>query len=218
MTQKFVYKYVIALAVLILAFVVPLIWIFRVELYEVLRLARLEAEELGKINPIALIAAIGILPALGVPASLFYIIGSIAYGVVWGLVFSGIGVAINISLCYWIANSFLRKWILVFLHKRGHKLINIPQSEARTTIIAIRLMPGIPLSAQNYILGVAGISFKQYFIYSWPTQMFWAVFFILAANTVIHQTTESVILIILGLLTVGLLIKVFRGLADDKKS
>lgn len=216
--MKSLYKYVGLLAVLILVIVLPLAWLFRIELLALLDMARQQAEILGKINPVFLIAAIGILPAIGFPAALFYIVGSVAYGVVWGLVFSGIGVAINISLCYWISNSFLRKWILLFLHKRGHKLLAIPPSEARATIIAVRLMPGIPLSAQNYILGIAGVNFKQYFIYSWPTQMFWAVFFVLAANTVIHRTTESIILVVIGLISLALFIKIFRGMAGNKKS
>lgn len=216
--MKSFYKYILVFAVLILLFVVPLIWIFRVELLALLNTLRQKAEVLGKINPVFLIAALGILPAVGVPASIFYIVGSIAYGVVLGLVFSGIGVAINISLCYWIANSFLRKWILLFLHKRGHKLLTIAPSEARATIIAVRLMPGVPLSAQNYVLGVAGINFKQYFIYSWPSQMVWAVFFVLVANSAIHQTAESIILVAFGLLAIGLFIKVFRSISGKKKS
>ncbi|OAI50111.1 hypothetical protein AYO37_00470 [Opitutia bacterium SCGC AG-212-L18] len=210
------YKYIIALAILILAIIIPLIWVFRLELLTLLELAKTQAAILGKIHPIYLIAGIGILPAFGIPAAIFYVAGSIAYGVEWGLIYSGIGVAINISFAYWIANSFLRKWILAFLNKQGHKPLTIPKSEIKATIIAIRLMPGLPLCAQNYILGVSGVPFKAYFILSWPTQMFWAVFFILAANTVIKQTTESIILVVLGILVLLLLIKVFRGIAEKK--
>lgn len=216
--MKIFYKYVIVLAVLLLMIGAPLVWLFRVELTELLQLARHQAEELGKINPIVLIAAIAILPAVGFPVSIFYIIGSIAYGVVWGLVYSGIGVALNISLCYWIANSFFRKWIVSYIGKRGHKAFGVPKAQQRSTVIAVRLMPGIPLSVHNYILGVAAIPFKKYLIYSWPIEMFWAVFFILAANTAIKQTTESVILVLLGVLAVGLLIRVFRSIAKEKES
>lgn len=215
--MKSLFKYAILIAIIILVILAPLVWVFRVELLALLQTLRIKTEVLSKINPTFLVLSLAILPAVGVPASIFYIIGSIAYGVTWGLIYSGIGVAINISLCYWIANSFLRKWIMLFLHKKGHKLITIPPKEARATIIAIRLMPGLPLSAQNYILGLAGLNFKPYFIYSWPTQMFWAIFFSLAANSVIQQTAESVILVIVGLIALGFLIKVFRGMANEKK-
>lgn len=215
--MKIWYKFIIALAILIIAVVAPFLWIFRYEVLGLLQEAREQAQNLGKINPVYLVAAIAILPTVGVPAAIFYIAGSIAYGVVWGLVYSGIGVAINISLTYWLCNSFLRKWICAFLTKRGHKLLTIPHSEVRAAIIAIRLMPGLPLSAQNYILGVSGVPFKPYFLLSWPSQMFWAIFFIFTANTVIHQTLESIILVFLGFLVMFLLVKVLRGIAANEK-
>lgn len=216
--MKFLYKFIILLAILVLVVVIPLLWVFRSELLHLLHTLRLQAEALGKIHPIFLIGALAILPALGFPAAIFFVIGSIAYGIVWGLVFSAIGVAINISLCYWIANSFLRKWILHILHRRGHKLITIPPSEARATIIAVRLMPGVPLFAQNYILGVAGVNFIQYFVFSLLIEILWAVFYILAANTAVHHSTKSLILAILGLLSLALFFKVFRHMAAKKKS
>jgi len=210
------YKYLIALIILVLIILAPLIWIYRREIIEILVLARTKAEELGRINPIFLVLAIAILPTVGLPVSFLYIIGGFAYGLTLGVIYSVIGVMINTSLCYWLANSFMKEWIIKLLHKRGHKLIRIPAKDYTITIFAVRLMPGLPLAAQSYLLGLAGMPFMRYSLITLPVEIFWATFFILPTRTVVGESTQSIILVCVGVIVLVLLIKIIRHILKSK--
>lgn len=210
-------KYFIALIVLILLILAPLMWVHRKEIIEILVLARTKAEELGRINPIYLILAIAILPTFGIPVSFLYIVAGLAYGFILGLLYSIIGVTINTSLCYWLANSFMKEWIIQLLHKRGHKLIQIPPKEYTTMTLAVRLMPGIPLAAQSYLLGLAGVPFIRYALLTLPVEIFWATFFILPTKTFVAQKTQSFILVGVGIIVLCLIIKIVRDILKKNK-
>lgn len=211
------YKYFIALIILILLILAPIMWVYRIEIFEVLQQARMKAEELGRLNPLFLITAIAILPTVGIPVSFLYILGGIAYGFFWGVVYALIGVTINTSLCYWLANSFMKEWIIKMLHKRGHKLIQIPPKDYTMTIFAVRFMPGIPLAAQSYVLGLAGVPFIRYALVTFLAEIFWAIFFILPTKTLVGSTTQSLILVGIGILVLVLLIKIFRDIIKKNK-
>lgn len=204
------YKLFIALFLVVIIILAPLIWVFRKEIFEILIYFRTKAEELGRINPIFLILAIAILPTFGIPVSFLYIVGGFAYGLTLGVIYSVIGVMINISLCYWLANSFMKEWIIKLLHKRGHKLIKIPPKDYNIMTLAIRLMPALPLAGQSYVLGLAGVPFIRYALITFPVEIFWATFFILPTQTFVGESTQSIILICIGVVVLVLLIKVIR--------
>lgn len=211
------YKYLIALIILVLLILAPIMWVYRAEIFEVLRQARLKAEELGRLNPLYLILAIAILPTIGIPVSFLYILGGFAYGFYWGVLYSIIGVTINTTLCYWLANSFMKGWIIKMLHKRGHKLIQIPPKDYNMTIFAVRLMPGLPLAAQSYVLGLAGVPFIRYALITLPVEIFWATFFILPTKTFVGHSTQSLILVCVGVVVLVLLVKVVRDIIKKHK-
>lgn len=211
------YKYFTALVILVLLILAPTIWVYRKEIIEFLIMARSKAEELGRLNPIYLILAISILPTIGIPVSFLYIIGGFAYGFTLGVVYSVIGVTINTSICYWLSNSYLKEWIIKLLHKKGHKLIQIPPKDYSITILAIRLMPGVPLAAQSYLLGLAGVPFIRYALITLPVEIFWAIFFILPTKTLVKSTTQSFILVGIGVVVLFLIIKVVRDILKRHK-
>lgn len=210
-------KHIFLFASIVLIGLAAILWPLRHEVFAIFQNIQSHAEELGKLNPVFLIAAIAILPAIGIPVSPFYMLGGIVYGIGWGLTYSGIGVAINISLCYWITNSYLRNWIFDFIKRRGHEPLEIPPSERSAIIVAIRLMPGLPFSAQNYILGLAGIPFMHYFLLSWPTQMVWGVIFVLIGAAIIEGSTASLVMIVCGIIVLFLLIKILRNMTAKTK-
>ena len=116
--------------------------------------------------------AIFILPIFFLPVTPIYFLASARtdeYSYSTVLVVCLIGVTANIVATYFMARrfgNFLRK----VLSKRGVKVPTIQPSEHYEFIFLMRMLPGNPLSVQNYGLGLADVSFFKYMVVSLPIQ------------------------------------------------
>jgi uncharacterized membrane protein YdjX (TVP38/TMEM64 family) len=91
-------------------------------------------------------------PLIGVPVAPLYI----AAGGVWGasaLFWVATGVIVDLILAYKISR-WLRPMIMKKLAK--YQLPSVAELGEWTLVLVTRFTPGLPLSAQNYLLGVAG--------------------------------------------------------------
>ena len=112
--------------------------------------------------------AIAVLFALPVPCSPFFIAAGIAYGWKLSLVVTAIGLFLNLTLCYWISAKGFRKGVVWALNKMGFQFPELPSGQHRTFVLLVRLTPGLPLVAQNYILGLSNVPYRTYISISWP--------------------------------------------------
>ena len=116
--------------------------------------------------------AIAILPIVFLPVTPVYIVASArcadeSYLTV--LLYCWLGAAINIAVSYFIARRFgdvLRRR----LERRSIHIPVIPDYEQYEFILLLRLIPGNPLTVQNYVLGGANVDFSKYIIASIPIQ------------------------------------------------
>lgn len=132
-------------------------------------------------RPLALIAALAILPGLGAPVSPLLIFFGIVIGPLYGLPAACvIGVAAQ-SLCtawaYFLASGPLRE----FLRKTLLRKITLPEltpGNAAKICFMVRLAPGFPYAWQNLTLGVLKMHFPTYMLVSIPVQSIYTIGFI----------------------------------------
>ncbi|MBQ2723015.1 MAG: VTT domain-containing protein [Opitutales bacterium] len=129
----------------------------------------------GMLNGVPLIfysLAILILPLFFLPVTPVYFLASARtdeYSFVVVLLFCLLGVTANIFLSYFLGRKF-GTFLRSLLARRNIKIPQILPSEEYELIFLMRMIPGNPLSVQNYGLGVANVSLFKYAIVSLPIQ------------------------------------------------
>jgi uncharacterized membrane protein YdjX (TVP38/TMEM64 family) len=127
-------------------------------------------------GPGAFFTAMAILPALGVPASIFVLSAVGLFGPQFGTaptVLLAIGaLTVNFCLAYGLARRGLRPMLTSIVTRLGYKLPEVESGDATDLMILVRVTPGVPFFMQNYLAGLAEIPFARYFVISaiivWP--------------------------------------------------
>src|SRR5262245_40680889 len=110
-------------------------------------------------RPLPFFAGMAIAPAFGVPISPLVVLAGATFGRRVGLIGSGMALAANLTLCYWIARSGLRPWFVRLLRRFDYELPDFQKKRKgswRFTLM-VKATPGIPQFVKNYGLGVAGV-------------------------------------------------------------
>ncbi|OIO60766.1 MAG: hypothetical protein COZ46_01970 [Verrucomicrobia bacterium CG_4_10_14_3_um_filter_43_23] len=165
---------------------------------------------LAKLHPAYLILAITIAPAVGIPVSPLYILSGIAYGTQAGIIYSTIGVALNIALTYWVARRFLNKFIQRLLTRFNYKVPEVPKKHHWKMVVAVRIMPGVPLPVQNYILGLTAIPFWTYFTFSWIIQFLWVIGYVVTAGSIFKGHMKLALFGIAFMIGVAVILQLVR--------
>jgi len=109
----------------------------------------------------AFFLAIAIGPLVAVPISPLVIIAAVRFGIMGGIFFSLAGLAINVSLGYWVARYPFHGVIAMILKRWNYSIPKAkPENSVKMTFL-VRLS-GAPLVFQNYILGLAHVRFWPY--------------------------------------------------------
>lgn len=113
-------------------------------------------------GPLPFFAAMATLPAIGIPMTPFFVIAGATFGVGLGLVGSGVALGLNLVLCYGIARSGLRARLAALLRRFGYELPDFEEKGAVRFTMLVKLAPGVPGAAKNYLLGLTGVPFPLY--------------------------------------------------------
>jgi uncharacterized membrane protein YdjX (TVP38/TMEM64 family) len=119
--------------------------------------------------------AMAILPALGVPLLAFTLSAGPMFGQRLGIgivvLLSLAAITVNFIVSYFFARYTMRPVIERLMAWLGYTLPKIPDGDITDVIIIVRVTPGIPFFAQNYLLGLAGVPFRKYLavtcIFTW---------------------------------------------------
>ncbi|OHE72582.1 MAG: hypothetical protein A2007_05815 [Verrucomicrobia bacterium GWC2_42_7] len=164
---------------------------------------------LAKRNPIFLLLAIGILPSFFVPSSILCILSGVIYGKTVGFIVSFLGLGINLVVTYGLAAFVVKKFVHKIVNYAGYNVPEVPSKDHISFITLIRVIPGIPLAIQSYILGLANVKFKPYFIISWIAEIFWVVGFVLMGGGIGKGHLTLAITGFLALLLLAFATKIF---------
>ena len=137
-----------------------------------------------KEGPLPFFSALAILPAVGIPAMAFTLTAGPVFGPEFGMpaVVAMVLAActVNMLLSYWLARYALRPWLTRLVAWLGYPMPRVPPGDLTALIVLLRVTPGIPFFAQNYLLGVADAPFWKYLIVSclvsWPHTSAWVIF------------------------------------------
>ena len=121
---------------------------------------------LAAAGPLAFFGAMALLPAAGVPMIVFSLTAGPAFAPSLGMgtvVAAGLtALTVNLLLTYWLARRALRPLLTRLLARLGHQVPRVEAADMTDLIVVLRVTPGLPFFAQNYILGLADAPFGKF--------------------------------------------------------
>ena len=141
-------------------------------------------------GPVVFFGAMMILPAFGVPMSLFTIPAGEAFAPRLGLglviAIALVVLAVNLALTYWVSRYALRPLLTGLIKRYGYSVPRVTPENALTVTLIVRLTPGPPYAMQGYLLGLAEVPFGLYMLVSWLGQAPYAVGFIVLGQGLLN--------------------------------
>lgn len=104
------------------------------------------------------------LVAVGFPATPFLVAAGVAFGAFRGTLLNMLGGALAVTAGYWLARTIARDAAKQLLGQRGKTLL--ARSTSFGSILRLRLLPVIPMSAISYAAGVARVHFLSFLVAS----------------------------------------------------
>ncbi len=161
-------------------------------------------------EPWGFFAAFVVLPLVGFPVSPFYLIAPGLYGRGTGILIVGAAMAVHLVIVFWIASALFRSLVMKLISRSRYRIPQIYASEHVKITVALRITPGVPFFVQNYLLGLAGIPFRVFFLVSWPIQLAWAVAFIFFGESAFEGNLRVGVVGICFVVALLIVTKVFR--------
>jgi len=125
-------------------------------------------DALHRLNPLAMLPLMAILPIFGFPISMVYLFAGLRFGPVWGgVVVAGV-TAVHLLGTYVVGRSFLRKPLERFIERRHAHLPQVPADEQAPVAVIGGLVPGLPYFVRNYLLVLAGLRLRVLFLVCLP--------------------------------------------------
>lgn len=171
-------------------------------------------ELLRSAGPVAFFGAMALLPAFGVPASVFVIsavgIFGPQFGTTTAVLLSLGALTFNFCLAYALARRGLRPLLTVLVTRLGYKLPEVESGDATDLMILLRVTPGVPFFVQNYLAGLAEIPFGRYFVISllivWPIN----AAFLLFGDALLHGKGKIALLSLCAVVALMTLLHLVR--------
>ena len=162
-------------------------------------------------NPIALFAAIAILPGFGFPASPLLILAGAVWGSDLGSCFIAIAAtALNMTWTYAAAAGPARRLISRILGCRWDRLRDMDHRNLLKLTLLLRITPGVPLVIQNYTLGLLAVPFVSYQLISVPINGLFVTGFVLTGGAIFEGQIGLLILGISILIAAAIALKMIR--------
>jgi len=137
-----------------------------------------------------------LLPLVGFPVSLLFVVAGARLGLVWGLVAMLLVIPLHLTAMFGIAAA-LRRQLMRLLQRRGVSLPQLPQDGRWIWIALFSLIPGLSYTIKNYTLPLSGTRFRELFGVVWPVQIAQNVPLVLVGSSV---STGSLAPLVTGIL------------------
>jgi uncharacterized membrane protein YdjX (TVP38/TMEM64 family) len=150
--------------------------------------------------------ALTFLPLVGVPTTPFFMVSGAAYGIITSLIGTTLALAANLVLSFAIARGGLSPLLKRMLAKTKYSLPDLDRKNEIRFTVTVRMVPAMPNFVKNYLLCLAEISFRVYFILSMIISVLYAAPFIILGESILEKDTSDLaiavgILVVLGGLT-----------------
>jgi uncharacterized membrane protein YdjX (TVP38/TMEM64 family) len=121
-------------------------------------------------GPVVFFLSMALLPAVGAPLSFFSLTAGSVFGPQIGspavLLLAGVAITANMALSYVLASRAFRPLLEALLRRLGYQMPQVDSGDVNDLIVLLRVTPGVPFPAQNYLLGLASLPFGRYLLIS----------------------------------------------------
>ncbi len=143
-------------------------------------------------------AAMALLPAVGVPASVFTLTAGPVFGPKLGMplvvALSVAAMMFNIVFTYFLARRAMRPVLEKLIQRLGYKLPDVPKEDMLDLTIIVRVTPGSPFPVQNYLLGLARVPFGMYVAVAFVVQAIYTPAFVLFGDALLQGKGKMVMI------------------------
>jgi uncharacterized membrane protein YdjX (TVP38/TMEM64 family) len=172
-------------------------------------------------GPVTYFTAMALLPAAGFPMMAFTLTAGPTFGAQLGLggvlVASSISIGASLIITYWLARRWLRPPLEKLVTRAGYKIPVVEPADQAEVTLLLRITPGPPFFFQNYLLGLAGISFRTYFFVSWPLLMLQTAGFVIFGESLAAGKGRQALLGISVIVAVMLGVHILRRHYSKRK-
>lgn len=126
-----------------------------------------------------------LLPLIGAPISIFLVLVGIKFGIVMGILLTGVIMLFHLLATYYMVHSFLRLRVVRVLQKFDMKIPQLPQKGKKRLGFVFMIFPGIPYTMKNYLFALTEMPFIPYMLISWTAQFSLCIPFIVLGKGVI---------------------------------
>ena len=173
----------------------------------------------GALAPAIYILIYSLAPVLFLPGLPLTIVGGIAFGPFWGVLYAITGATIGASLAFLVARYVARDWVAAKLTgPKWEKLDHEVAQHGWKVVAFTRLIPAFPFNLLNYAFGLTRVSFLQYAVTSFVCMLPACIAFIVFSSSLLGLARGKVSLTaLLGIGLVLLVVSVIRYFACRAK-
>ena len=147
-------------------------------------------EFIRSLGPVTFFAAMAVLPSFGCPLTAFTLSALPVFGGEMGapmvVALALASITVNLAFSYWLARSALRPWVEKLLNWMGYKLPQVAAEDRLGLLVLVRVTPGPPYALQNFVLGMAAVSFGLYMAVSLVIISVYSAAFILFGDAIVN--------------------------------
>lgn len=151
----------LALTVLaVVATVLALVWLF----WGVTNVATLQArvESLGAWAPVGFVLLYGVSTVAGLPGGILDVVGGAVFGPVYGSLYNLAGGTLGAAFAFIVARYVAADWVRRRAGPRVQRVIASVEEDGWRFVAFVRLVPVLPYTIANYLLGLTRIPFWHY--------------------------------------------------------
>lgn len=175
-------------------------------------------EKMSALNGGIVFVLLSVLPLVGFPATLLYVVAGAKFGSFWGLVVTALSIMVNLAATFWVTKTFLHDPLTEWFSRSKYRLPQVPKGEEVPITLFTALIPSAPYTVKNYLLPLAGIPFRIYFWICLPIHVFNASVGIFLGDFFGELTTgRTIFLISYGVVNIGVCYYVVRRLLARRK-
>lgn len=125
-----------------------------------------------------------VLPVFGVSIVLFLVFIGLKFGILNGILVSGLVMLFHMVIAYLVAHSWLRPRVDRFVGHHHWRQPEMPAARKQLYAVLFVAIPGLPYAVKNYLLALAGLSFLNYLVICWSVQLALGIPFIVLGEVV----------------------------------
>ena len=133
------------------------------EWFEDPKQVKLEVLEYGVWGPLVYMLLYAVGPSFLVPGAVMTIAGGLAFGTLWGSVYSLIGADVGAVVAFGAGRFLGRGFVESVVGKRFDAILGRIAKHGFQIVLYLRMVPVIPYNALNLIAGASRIAFRDYF-------------------------------------------------------